>query len=543
MTNIDQHPQKPDGSGPVEQYDAIVIGAGVAGLYQLHLLRKMGLSVRTFEDAGGVGGTWFWNRYPGCRFDSESETYGYSFSQELLQEWDWKEHFSGQPENERYLNLVADKFALRKYIQLNSRVSSAVYDEKAHQWEVQIEGGQRARAQFLIGAVGILSANYTPPFAGIDDFKGESFHTSRWPKEKVDLTGKRVGCIGTGATAIQLIPIVAEEAGHLTVFQRTANYAAPLRNGEVDPQIQNEWKASYPKIHKRLRETPAGFRHDFDPRSALEVSEEERLALFEELWAQPGFTKWLGNFQDIMTNREANETFAEFVRNKIRERVTDPEVAELLVPKDHPFGSKRIPLETGYYEAYNRDNVKLVSIKNNPIARITDKGVKLEDGTEYEFDILIYATGFDAISGPLTRIDIHGEGGQTFKDKWADGPRSYLGLQTAGFPNFFIATNTAFCNYTVCAETIAEWIANCIGHLREKNLVSIAPTLEAEEAWVEHANELGAQTLLSDANSWFMGANIPGKKRAILMYANTAPAYRQKCDDVAANGYEGFELH
>ena len=542
MTNIDQHPVKPDGSGPVEQYDAIVIGAGVAGLYQLHLLRKMGLSVRTFEDAGGVGGTWFWNRYPGCRFDSESETYGYSFSEELLQEWDWKEHFSGQPENERYLNLVADKFELRKYIQLNSRVSSAVYDENAHQWEVQIEGGQRARAQFLIGAVGILSANYTPPFEGIDDFKGESFHTSRWPKEKVDLTGKRVGCIGTGATAIQLIPIVGEEADHLTVFQRTPNYAAPLRNGEVDPQIQNEWKASYPEIHKRLRETPAGFRHDFDPRSALEVSEEERLALFEELWAQPGFTKWLGNFQDIMTNREANETFAEFVRNKIRERVTDPEVAELLVPKDHPFGSKRIPLETYYYEAYNRDNVKLVSIRNNPIERITEKGVKLEDGAEYEFDILIYATGFDAISGPLTRINIRGEGGQTFKDKWADGPRSYLGLQTAGFPNFFIATNTAFCNYTVCAETIVEWIANCIGHLREKNLVSIAPTLEAEEAWVEHANELGAQTLLSDANSWFMGANIPGKKRAILLYANTAPAYRQKCDDVAANGYEGFEL-
>ena len=270
--------------------------------------------------------------------------------------------------------------------------------------------------------------------------------------------------------------------------------------------------------------------------------EEERLALYEELWAQPGFKKWLGNFQDIMTNREANETFAEFVRNKIRERVNDPEVAELLAPKDHPFGSKRIPLETEYYEAYNRDNVKLVDIRNAPIERITEKGVKLQGADEYEFDIIIYATGFDAISGPLTRIDIRGEGGQTFKDKWADGPRSYLGLQTAGFPNFFIATNTAFCNYTICAETIVEWIADCIGYIREKGFACIAPTLQAEEAWVEHVNELGTHTLLSDADSWFMGANIPGKKRAILLYANTAPAYRAKCAEVAAKGYEGFQL-
>ncbi len=530
------------GTGSVEQYDAIVIGAGVSGLYQLYCLRKTGLSVRLYEDGSGVGGTWYWNRYPGCRFDSESETYGYSFSEELLQEWDWKEHFSGQPENERYLNYVADKFDLRKDIQFNSRVGSAVYDESEHRWEVQIENGQRARAQFLIGAVGILSATYLPPFEGIDSFTGQSFHTSRWPKEKVDFTGKRVGVIGTGATAVQLIPIVAKEAGHLTVFQRTPNYCAPLRNGEVAPETQSQWKASYPEIHKRIRETPAGFMHDFDPRSALEVSEEERLALYEELWAQSGFKKWLGNFQDIMTNREANETFAEFVRNKIRARVKDPAVAELLAPKDHPFGSKRIPLETEYYEAYNRDNVKLVDTKKAPIESITPTGVKLQDGAEYEFDIIIYATGFDAISGPLTRIDIRGEGGQTFKDKWADGPRSYLGIQTAGFPNFFIATNTAFCNYTVCAETIVEWITDCIGHLRKKNLACIAPTPEAEEAWVEHVNELGAQTLLSDANSWFMGANIPGKKRAILLYANTAPAYRQKCDEVAASGYEGFVL-
>ncbi len=542
MAKIEQHPQKPRAKGGVEQYDAIIIGAGVVGLYQLYRLRKMGLSVRSFEDAGGVGGTWYWNRYPGCRFDSESETYGYSFSEELLQEWDWKEHFSGQRENERYLNFVADKFDLRKDIQLNSRVSSAVYDESRSQWEVQIEDGQRASAQFLIGAVGILSAKYTPPFEGIDSFEGQSFHTSRWPKEKVDFSGKRAGVIGTGATAVQLIPIVAKEVGHMTVFQRTPNYCAPLRNSEVNPETQAAWKASYPEIHKRCRETPVGFMHDFDPRSALEASEEERMAQYEELWALPGFKKWLGNYYDIMTNMEANETFAEFVRNKIRARVNDPVVAELLAPKDHPFGSKRIPLETEYYEAYNRDNVKLVDIRNAPIERITQKGVKLQGGAEYEFDIIIYATGFDAVSGPLTRIDIRGEGGQTFKDKWADGPRSYLGLQTAGFPNFFIGTNSALCNYTVCAEMVVEWIADCIGHLRGKNLASIVPTLEAEDAWVEHSNELAAGTILSAADSWFMGANIPGKKRAVLLYANSAREYRKKCGEVAASGYEGFAL-
>jgi cation diffusion facilitator CzcD-associated flavoprotein CzcO len=528
-------------TGPVDQFDAIVIGAGVSGLYQLYRLRQLGLSVRVYEDGSGVGGTWYWNRYPGCRFDSESETYGYSFSEELLQEWDWKEHYSGQPENERYLNYVADKFDLRRDIQFNSRVSSAVYDERANRWEVRLESGQRARAQFLVAAVGILSARYTPPFEGIDSFRGESYHTSRWPKEKVDLAGKRVACIGTGATAVQLIPIVAKEAGQLTVFQRTPNYCAPLRNGLVNEETQNRWKASYPELHKRIRETAFGFIHDFDPRKTLEVPKEERLALYEELWAQPGFKKWLANFHDIMTDREANEDFAEFVRNKIRARVKDPVVAEKLCPKDHPFGSKRIPLETEYYEAYNRDNVLLVDIRETPIERITPKGLKTSD-REYEFDVIIYATGFDAVTGALTRLDIRGEGGQALKDKWADGPRTYLGIQIADFPNFFIAMNTAFCNYTVCAESVVDWITDCIRYVREKDYARIAPTPQAEEAWVEHAAELASQTLLSDAKSWFVGANIPGKKRALLLYANSAPAYRQKCAEVAAKGYEGFVL-
>jgi cation diffusion facilitator CzcD-associated flavoprotein CzcO len=526
---------------PVEQFDAIVIGAGVSGLYQLYRLRELGLSVRCYEDGSGVGGTWYWNRYPGCRFDSESETYGYSWSEELLQEWDWKEHFSGQPENERYLNYVADKFDLRRDIQFNSRVKSAVYDKQTNRWEIQLESGQRARAQFLVAAVGILSAHYMPDIPGVDSFQGESYHTGRWPQEPVDFTGKRVACIGTGATAVQLIPIVAKEAGHLTVFQRTANYCAPLRNGLVSPETQAQWKANYPEIHKRCRETPAGFMHDFDPRKALEVPQEERLALYEELWAQPGFSKWLANFHDIMLNREANEDFAEFVRNKIRQRVKDPVVAEKLVPKDHPFGSKRIPLETEYYEAYNRDNVLLVDLKETPIECITPKGIKTSD-KEYEFDIIIYATGFDAVTGALTRIDIRGAGGQTLKDKWAEGPKAYLGLQTAGFPNFFIAVSTAFCNYPVCAEMIVEWITDCIRYVREKGYACIAPTPQAEEAWVEHAAALADGTLFASGNSWFVGANIPGKKRVFLLYANTTPAYRQKCAEAAANGYKEFLL-
>ena len=528
-------------SEAIETYDAIVIGAGVSGLYQLYRLRQLGLSVRCLEDGDGVGGTWYWNRYPGCRFDSESETYGYSWSGELLQEWDWKEHYSGQPENERYLNYVADKFDLRRDIQFNSRVVAATYDKDANRWEVELESGQRMRAQFLVAAVGILSARYVPPFEGIDSFKGESYHTSRWPKEKIDFTGKRVGVIGTGATAVQLIPIIAKEVGHLTVFQRTPNYCAPLRNSLVAEETQRRFKATYPEIHKTIRETPAGFPYDFDRRKAMEVSREERLALYEELWAQPGFKKWLGNFRDIMTDPRANEDFAEFVRNKIRARVKDPVVAEKLAPKDHPFGSKRIPLETEYYEAYNRDNVLLVDVRETPIERITPKGIKTSD-KEYEFDVIIYATGFDAITGALTRIDIRGEGGQSLKDKWANGPRTYLGLQTAGFPNLFIATNTAFCNYTICAETVVEWISDCINYIRAHDHSRIAPTPEAEEAWVAHVNQVGSQTLLSGTKSWFVGDNIPGKAHAILLYANTAPAYRAKVAEVAAQGYEGFQV-
>jgi cation diffusion facilitator CzcD-associated flavoprotein CzcO len=524
-----------------DQYDAIIIGAGVTGLYQLYRLRQLGLSVRILEAGSGVGGTWYWNRYPGCRFDSESETYGYSFSPELLQEWDWKEHYSGQPENERYLHYVAHKFDLRRDIQLNSRVTSAVYNDREKRWEVQINNSQRALARFLIAAVGVLSADYTPDIPGIETFKGLSLHTGRWPKEDVRLAGKRVAVIGTGPTGVQLITEIANEVGQLTVFQRTPNYCAPLRNGPVTPETQRRFKANYREMHKKIRETPGGFVYDYDHRKTLQVPREERLAVYEKLWAQPGFSKWLANFQDIMTNREANEDFAEFARSKIRERVKDPVVAEKLVPKDHPFGAKRIPLESGYYEVFNRDNVKLVNVRETPIERITPTGIKTSDAA-YDFDVIIYATGFDAVSGSLTRIDLRGEGGRSFKDAWADGPRTYLGLTTAGFPNFFIAIGTVFCNYPVCAEMIVEWISDCISYMRERGFSRIAPTPEAEEAWVAHAAKLARRTLLNDTKSWFMGSNIPGKKPVRLLYANTAPRYRAECAEVAANGYKGFVL-
>ena len=525
----------------VEQFDVIIIGAGVTGLYQLHRLRQLGLSVRVFEDGGGVGGTWYWNRYPGCRFDSESYTYGYSFSEELLQEWDWKEHYSGQPENERYLNYVADKFDLRRDIQFDARVSSAVYDEDEGRWHVETEDGRRAEAQFLITAVGVLSARYIPDFAGIDSFKGAWCHTARWPKEGMNLAGKRVGVIGTGATAVQLIPEIAGEVAHLTVFQRTANYCAPLRNSLIDPDWQREIKASYPEIFEKCMETPGAFMHQFDPRSALEVPEEERLAQYESLWTEPGFKKWLANFQDIMVPGEANEDYAEFVRNKIRERVKDPVVAELLVPNDHPFGSKRLPCETGYYDVYNRDNVLLVNVREAPIERITPNGIKTSDA-EYELDVIIFATGYDAVTGSLTRIDIHGEGGQTIKEKYAEGPRTYMGIQSAGFPNLFTMPGAGAGNFTRGCEPLVEWVSDCIGYMRENEFTRISATPEAEEAWVKYVAEASANLLRTKANSWFVGANIPGKARVLLGSPDSAPIMRAKRTEVAANGYEGFLL-
>lgn len=529
----------------VEQFDAIIIGAGIAGMYQLYRLRQLGLAVRVYEAGSGVGGTWYWNRYPGCRFDSESYTYGYSFSKELLQEWEWSEHFAAQPETLRYLNYVADKFDLRRDIQFNARIAAATYNEAENCWEIWTENGSRARAKFLITAIGVLSAPQMPNIPGLNEYQGEWHHTGLWPHAPVNFKGKRVGVIGTGATAVQLITEIAKEVAHLTVFQRTPNFCAPLRNTPIDPEIQRKIKASYPEIFKRCSETPAGFLHDFDPRLALEVSPEERQAFYEKIWAAPGFSKWLGVFRDVLSDLAANETFAEFVRNKIRQRVKNPQVAEKLIPRDHPFGTKRVPLESGYYEVYNQDNVVLVDLHETPIERITPKGIKTS-AAEYEFDIIIFATGFDAVTGAFTRMDIRGVGGKALKDKWADGPHTYLGLQSAGFPNLFTLVGphngATFCNIPRCIEQNVEWVTECLRYMRAHDYTRIEATREAEDVWTEHVAEAAARTLLPLADSWFMGANTPGKKRTFLLYAGGSPAYRQKCEEVAAKGYEGFLL-
>ena len=433
------------------------------------------------------------------------------------------------------------KFDLRRDIQFNARVSSATYDELQGHWQVETEDGRRAGSRFLITAVGILSASYVPDFAGLKSFKGDWCHTGRWPKEGMDLAGKRVGVIGTGATAVQLIPEIAKEVAYLTVFQRTANYCAPLRNGPIDPETQPEIKASYPEIFKKCSETPGSFIHDFDPRSAMEVSAEERLAQYERLWAEPGFKKWLANFHDVMIPGEANEDYSEFVRNKIRERVKDPVVAEKLVPKDHVFGSKRPPCESGYYEVYNQDNVLLVDVREAPIERITTKGVKTSDA-EYELDVIIFATGYDAVTGSLNRIDIHGEGGRTLKDKFSEGPRTYMGIQSAGFPNLFTINAASVGNFVRAAEPLVEWVTDCISYVREHQYTRISATPQAEEAWTKHVAEAGTDSVRTKANSWFVGANIPGKARALLISPDSAPVMRAKRDEVAANGYEGFVL-
>ncbi len=529
------------GTGSVEELDALVIGAGMAGLYQLNLLIKQGINARIYEAGGGVGGTWYWNRYPGARLDSESYSYGFGFSEELLQEWSWGEHFTAQPENERYYNFFADKFDLRPHIRLNTRVRSLVFDEAANRWNIEAEDGHRARAQYVIAAVGILSAAHMPDIPGIESFQGESFHTSRWPREPVDFAGKRVGVVGAGATAVQMVPVIAPEVEQLTVFQRTPNFCAPLRNGPIDAEAQKKLKASYPEIFKRCRETEAGFLHDSDPRSTFEVTPEEREALYEKIWAQPGFAKWFGNFHDLFTNREANELYCEFVRKKIRERVNDPEVAEKLCPKNYHFGAKRVPLETGYYEAYNRDNVLLVDVREAPIEEITRTGVRTTDA-EYELDIILYATGFDAVTGEFTRMDIRGVEGRKIQDHWAEGPRSYMGIQSAGFPNFFIAVGTAFCNYPLCLETTATFVSDCIGYMREQGFQRVEASEKAEGEWGKLSKEAIGDLLIPDVNSWFFGTNIPGKKGGLLFYAGGGPAYRDKCKEVKEKGYEGFLL-
>jgi cation diffusion facilitator CzcD-associated flavoprotein CzcO len=532
----------------VDEVDVIIIGAGMSGMYQLHRLRELGHTVRVLEAGDGLGGVWYWNRYPGARFDSESYSYGYSFSQEVLDEWDWSEHFSAQPETLRYLNFVADKFDLRRDIQFDSRVASAIYDEADNRWDVELEDGRCARARLLITAVGPISAPTMPAIDGVDSFLGEAYHTALWPHQPVSFEGKRVAVIGTGATGVQVIQEVAKTAGHLTVFQRTPNWCAPLHNKPIDEETQRKIHASYPEIFARCRESHGCFLHGADPRYALEVSPEEREAFYEKLYGEPGFGIWIGNFSDVLTDQNANDTLSAFVRRKIRERVVDPDIAEKLIPKNHGFGTRRVPMETGYYEVYNQDNVQLVDASDEAIKRITPTGIKTT-AAEYEFDLIIYATGFDAVTGSFDRIDIRGEGGQTLKDKWSGGPSTYLGLQTAGFPNMLTLVgphnSATFCNIPRCIEQNVDWVTDLLGYMQDHGYQRVEPTQEAEDAWTEHVYESAQRMLFSKVDSWFMGinSNVPGKqKRTFLLYAGGAPAYREKCGEVAANDYEGFDF-
>ena len=542
------------GTDAMERWEVIVIGAGLSGMYQLHRLRELGFKVHVYEAGGGVGGTWYWNRYPGARFDSESWTYGFSFSGELLREWDWVEHFSGQPENLRYCNFVADKFDLRRDITFGARVKQAAWDEAATEWEVVFEDGRRARARFLITAIGPLSAPTMPVIEGAGDlkggcvFKGEAYHTGLWPHAPVSFAGKRVAVIGTGASGVQAITEIAKTVGHLAVFQRTPNWCAPLRNSRIDAETMGKIRANYDEVFARCRETYGCFIHAADPRNALEVPAEEREAFYEKLYNEPGFAFWQGNFRDVLLDKAANDTMTAFVTAKIRGRVKDQKVADKLIPTNHGFGTRRVPLESGYYEVYNQPNVRLVDLRETPIERITATGLRTSDA-EYAFDMIIFATGFDAITGSFDRIDIRGRDGRRLKDKWADGPHTYLGLQIEGFPNMLTLVGphnaATFCNLPRCIEQNVEWVTDLLRHMRERGLTRIEATAPAEEAWTAHVHDSAARLLLTQVDSWMTGVNknVAGRqKRTFMAYAGGAPKYRDKCDEVAAHGYEGFAL-
>jgi len=534
------------GATPIPDLDVIIIGAGLSGMYQLYRLRELGFRVRVFEAGTNVGGTWYWNRYPGARFDSESYTYGYSFSKELLQEWDWSEHFAGQPETLRYCNYVADKFDLRRDIQFESRVTAARYEEETRSWTITLQDGSSFSCRFLITAIGPLSTPTLPRIEGLGDFKGASFHTARWPKEPVDFTGKRVAVIGTGATGIQTIQTIAKEVGHLTVFQRTANWAAPLHNGKIDAETQKKIKAGYPEIFARCQETFACFVHTPDPRGAFEVSDAEREAFYEKLYGERGFGIWQGNFKDILTDRKANATISDFVARKIRERVKDPAVAEKLIPKNHGFGTRRLPLETFYFEVYNQDNVELVDIKETPIERITPEGIKTSD-REFEFDIIIYATGFDALTGSFDKIDFRGANDARLKEKWKHGPQTYLGIMVHEFPNMMMlmGPHTALGNIPRSIEYSVDWVTGLVRFARDNHLALLEATTAGVDSWTDHVKALGVGLLSNEIDSWMTGinSNVEGKQtRIIARYSGSAPAYRARCDEVAAKGYDELRL-
>ena len=540
------YPETKNESAAELDFDVIVIGAGISGMYQLYRLRERGFRVRVFETGTNVGGTWYWNRYPGARFDSESYSYGDSFSKELLEECYWTEQFSPQPETERYLNYVADKFDLRRHIQFSARVAAAHYDEVGLYWDITLDDGQCYGSRFLVTAVGPLSAPTMPNIDGVDDFKGEAYHTGLWPKENVSFEGKRVAVIGTGATGIQTIQEVAKTVGHMTVFQRRPNWTTPLQNRKIGKAEMQEIRENYDEIFRRCAESSSCFLHTPDPRKTFDVPEDERRAFWDQQFNAPGFAMWIGGFSDMLMDRAANDAVSEFVAEKIRERVDDRKVAEMLTPKDHGFGTRRVPQETFYYEVFNQPNVELVSILETPIERITETGIETTDRT-FEFDMIIYATGFDAITGSFDRIDIRGVEGESLKDKWRQALETFLGVHVAGFPNMFMVMgpHTALGNVPRSIEYNVDWVVDLIGYLRDNEFTRAEARPEAVDEWTQFVFEKGEGNLFNEIDSWMTGVNqnVAGKqKRIIARYGGTAPEYRNRADTVAANGYKELAL-
>jgi cyclohexanone monooxygenase len=527
-----------------DQMDVVIVGAGFGGMYMLHRLRGLGMSAIVFDVASGVGGTWYWNRYPGARCDVESMQYSYSFSEALQQEWQWSELFAGQPEILRYANHVADRLDLRRDMRFETRVTDAVFNEATRRWTVRTDRGDVVSARYCVMATGCLSAARMPDFPGMDSFKGKTYHTGHWPHGGVDFTGKRVGVVGTGSSAIQSIPVIAAQAAHVTVFQRTPNFSIPSRNGPMPDAYAQSWKATYPAKRTEARLSRNGILANPHDVSAVETPETERQAVYDKRW-ESGGTTFMASFNDLIFNKASNDTAAEFVRSKIREMVKDPAKAELLAPTSHPIGTKRICVDTDYYLTYNQPNVDLVDVRNAPIEAVTPDGLRV-GGKDYGFDVIVFATGFDAMTGALTRMGIIGRGGETLADKWEAGPRTYLGIMTAGFPNMFMITGpgspSVLSNMMVSIEQHVDWISDCLGNMANRQQDCIEPTLAAENAWVQHVNEVAHTTLYPSAASWYMGANIPGKPRVFMPYIGGVGAYRQKCDEIAANGYEGFVL-
>ena len=530
---------------PGQAFDAVVVGAGFAGLYALHRLRGLGLSVRVFEAGSGVGGTWFWNCYPGARCDVESMDYSYSFSEELEQEWRWSERYPSQPEILRYLDHVTDRFDLRRDIQFDTRVTGLAFDEETSCWTVETDDGTSCSARYCVTATGCLSTPQAPAFKGLDSFQGDWYRTATWPKDEVDLTGKRVGVIGTGSSGIQVIPEIARRAEHLYVFQRTAGFSVPTRNAQMDPEFERRLKARLPEHREQARDSFFGLPCEIPATSALEVPPEELHREYATRWEVGGGIPMLFAYRDLLTDKDANDTIADFFRAKIRETVEDPEVAELLTPRDYPLGAKRLCQDTDYYETFNRDNVTLVDVRSAPIEEIVPTGLRTRDA-EFELDAIVFATGFDAISGALLAIDIRGRDGLVLREKWATGPRAYLGLAIAGFPNLFTITGpgspSVLSSMVLSIEQHVDWITDAIGHLRDEGLETMEPTAEAQDAWVAHVAEVADFTLMTQADSWYMGANVPGKPRVCMPYLGGVGPYAQRCREIADAGYEGFAL-